>query len=131
MKGKIGKKYLPIGTVVMLKGGSKRVMITGFCVSTENQKNKVWDYSGCMYPEGIISHAQILLFDHEQIVEVFHMGLVDDEETTFKQRLEQILDNKATNKSSKGTTKKAPSKAAKKNTKKTTSKTAKKSVKKK
>ena len=27
----IGEKYLPIGTVVMLKGGTKRVMISGFC----------------------------------------------------------------------------------------------------
>ena len=36
-------KYLPIGTVVMLKGGTKRVMITGFCVMQESDKEKVWD----------------------------------------------------------------------------------------
>ena len=30
-----GKKYLPIGTVVMIKCGSKRVMITGFCPIAE------------------------------------------------------------------------------------------------
>ena len=34
-------KYLPIGTVVMLKGGTKRVMITGFCSIEENTKEKV------------------------------------------------------------------------------------------
>ncbi|HIR49231.1 MAG TPA: DUF4176 domain-containing protein, partial [Candidatus Faecimonas gallistercoris] len=27
------EKYLPIGTVVMLKGGKKRAMIIGFCCS--------------------------------------------------------------------------------------------------
>jgi hypothetical protein len=32
------EKYLPIGTVVLLKGGKKRAMITGFCsVAQENQ----------------------------------------------------------------------------------------------
>ena len=37
MKKKIPNKYLPIGTVVMLKGGTKRVMIAGFC-TIQNQK---------------------------------------------------------------------------------------------
>ena len=27
----VGEKFLPLGTVVMLKGASKRLMITGFC----------------------------------------------------------------------------------------------------
>lgn len=41
----IGEKYLPIGTVVMLKGGTKRVMISGFCaIDGENVKN-MYDYS--------------------------------------------------------------------------------------
>ena len=32
------KKYLPIGTVVMLKGGKKRAMITGFCAVAGEDK---------------------------------------------------------------------------------------------
>ena len=65
---KIGKKFLPIGTVVMLKGGTKRVMITGFCSIEGNNMNKMWDYSGCMYPEGFLSSKQTCLFNHEQIL---------------------------------------------------------------
>ena len=34
-------KYLPIGTVVMLKGGKKRVMITGFCSMPNEENNKI------------------------------------------------------------------------------------------
>ena len=45
------EKFLPIGTVVMLKGGKKRVMVTGFCVSPDEDKNKVYDYSGYKHPE--------------------------------------------------------------------------------
>ena len=46
------KKLLPIGTVVYLKDGKKPLMIIGFCAMSDS---KVFDYSGCLYPEGVIS----------------------------------------------------------------------------
>lgn len=90
--GKIEEKYLPIGTVVMLKGGAKRVMISGFCAIEEQntEKNKMWDYSGCLYPEGFLSSNQTCLFDHEQIEKVYHYGLIDEEEK-FKAQLNELL----------------------------------------
>ena len=75
----IPDKYLPIGTIVMLKGGKKRVMICGFLSINQDTPEKVYDYSGCLYPEGVISTNQTLLF-----------GLIDDEEKNFKQKLVQI-----------------------------------------
>lgn len=88
---KIGEKYLPIGTVVMLKGGTKRVMIIGFCAVTKTNVDKLYDYSGCLYPEGLLSSEQVALFDHEQIEEVYHMGLAnDEEEQAFKEKLRSI-----------------------------------------
>ena len=94
MKKKIPNKYLPIGTVVMLKGGTKRLMITGFCVVQENNKEKIWDYSGCLYPEGFINSNQICLFDHEQIDKIYHIGLSnDDEEREFKAKLNDMVNN--------------------------------------
>ena len=87
----IGEKFLPIGTVVMLKGGTKRAMITGFCSIAQEQPDKMFDYSGCIYPEGYISSNQVCLFDHSQIEKVYHMGLVDEEETEFKTKLNKIL----------------------------------------
>lgn len=90
---KIGEKYLPIGTVVMLKGGKKRVMITGFCAVEGDDKVKMWDYSGCIYPEGFLSSKQTFLFNHEQIQEVYHMGLADDdEEKEFKEKLKKLIE---------------------------------------
>ena len=89
---KIGKKFLPIGTVVMLKGGTKRVMITGFCSIEGNNMNKMWDYSGCMYPEGFLSSKQTCLFNHEQIEKIYDLGLADDEEEKeFKKSLEELV----------------------------------------
>ncbi len=89
---KIQEKYLPIGTVAMLKGGSKRVMITGFCAIDQEKQGKVWDYSGCMYPEGFLSSTQTCLFDHEQIEEIYHLGLVDEEEKEFKETLKRLVE---------------------------------------
>jgi len=85
------EKYLPIGTVVMLKGGKKRAMITGFCSISGEDKSKVFDYSGCLYPEGFISSNQTLLFNHEQIEKIFHLGLADEEEAQFKQKLNEMM----------------------------------------
>lgn len=83
-------KYLPIGTVVMLKGGTKRVMITGFCVMQESDKEKVWDYSACLYPEGMLSSTQNCLFNHDQIEKVYYLGLIDEEEEEFKKKLKEL-----------------------------------------
>lgn len=95
------EKYLPIGTVVMLKGGTKRIMITGFCSIEENTKEKMWDYSGCLYPEGFLESNQTFLFDHNQIEKIYYLGLIDEEEEEFKKQLKMAVEtieaNKKTN----------------------------------
>ncbi len=91
---KIGEKFLPIGTVVMLKGGTKRLMITGFCAMTEGNTEKMWDYSGCIYPEGTLTSKQTCLFDHSQIEKIYYLGLSEDkEEKEFKQKLKEVIEN--------------------------------------
>lgn len=89
-------KYLPVGTVVALKDGAKNIMITGFCVLS-NEENKYYDYSACFYPEGIVSSDINLLFNHSQIEKVLYMGFVDDSEIKFKQRLNEIVSEKTKN----------------------------------
>lgn len=84
-------KFLPIGTVVMLKEGKKRVMITGFLsMAGEENNQKVYDYSGCIYPEGFLSSNQVCLFNHEQIDTVYFKGFIDEEEISFKNKLNEI-----------------------------------------
>ena len=88
------QKYLPIGTVVMLKGGKKRLMITGFCVIANENNQKVYDYCGCVFPEGVIKPDRSFLFDHSQIEKIYHLGLNDDEEKDFKNKLNELLTDK-------------------------------------
>lgn len=89
----IEEKFLPLGTVVLLKGGSKRVMITGFCATNMEGNSKIFDYSGCLFPEGFLSSDQTCLFNHEQIEKIYHYGLVDEEEEQFKEQLKELLEN--------------------------------------
>ena len=87
------KEFLPIGSVVLLKGGTKRVMVTGFCSVDNNEKEKMYDYTGCLYPEGIINSNEICLFDNNQIDQVFFKGFIDEEEIKFKDELDKTLSN--------------------------------------
>lgn len=54
------KELLPIGSVVMLKGGNKRVMICGR-IQTHVETGKTYDYCACYYPEGIINPRELFL----------------------------------------------------------------------
>lgn len=91
MKKEIGEKYLPIGTVVLLEGGTKRIMITGYCAIADSEQEKVWDYSGCLFPEGFLNSKRTCLFDHKQIKKVCYLGLIDDEEKKFQIQLKELV----------------------------------------
>ena len=76
------EKYLPIGSVVLLTGGTKRVMIYGRRQIQEGTQTE-WDYIACLYPEGNINREYTFLFNHDQIKKVYHVGYQDDEEFNF------------------------------------------------
>lgn len=98
MEEKKYDKFLPLGSIVLLKGATKRLMITGFCVTPNDNKNVIYDYSGCLYPEGIISTDQVALFNHDQIDKIYMVGYSDEEEKEFKTKLVSTLnDNQGIN----------------------------------
>ena len=85
------EKFLPIGTVVLLKNATKKVMITGFYVKVDG-KDQVFDYTGCIYPEGVITSTQNCVFNHNQIDKIYHLGMVDEEEKKFKEVLKKAIE---------------------------------------
>jgi len=84
------EKYLPIGTVVLLKGGTSKAMITGYCAVTDAKKGKIFDYRGCAFPDGILESRGVALFDHDQIKEICHMGYKNEESIKFLNTLKEI-----------------------------------------
>ncbi len=79
------EKYLPLGSVVLLKEGNKRLMIYGR-KQKDMEREAVWDYIGCLFPEGNLDSSQAYLFNHEQIERVFFLGLQDKEELEFAEQ---------------------------------------------
>lgn len=85
------KIFLPIGSIVMLKDASKKMMITGYLASVDGET--VFDYSGCLFPEGILSSKQMCLFNHDQIGKLYFTGYENDEQKNFKDNLNKVVNN--------------------------------------
>lgn len=83
------KHFLPVGSVVMLKGGNKRVLITGRVVAP-NTTNEIFDYSGCPFPEGVTSIEQFYCFNRDQIERIYFIGFQDPEELRLQEYLSQL-----------------------------------------
>ena len=88
------EKFLPIGTVVLLKEGTKRLMITGYCMAAPESSNTIFDYAGCLFPEGFILDQKVALFNHDEIDKIDHLGLEDEEQREFIDKLKDIIKEK-------------------------------------
>ena len=83
---------LSIGTVVLLEGAEKRLMIIGYYPTvTLDDKEITYDYTGCLFPEGVIDSEETLVFNSDQISKVFYHGLVDNEQKDFVTRLNAVI----------------------------------------
>ena len=81
------KEFIPNGSVVLLKEGTKRLMVVGWYPVTEDGEK--YDYMGCFYPEGFIDMDHIFLFNHEDIDKIDFIGFVDAE---FQLLAQQVVD---------------------------------------
>lgn len=76
------EKYLPIGSVVILKDNPRTLMITTYLVfpTSKDAEPKMYDYGACYFPEGIIESNHAIAFNHSSIKEVVHLGLENEEQ---------------------------------------------------
>ena len=86
------KEFLPIGTVVVLKGGARRkaMIITRALATTITKEITFFDYGGCFYPIGLVGD-QILYFNEEDIEEVAFKGYVDEDELKQQEEINKWL----------------------------------------
>lgn len=83
---------LPIGSVVLVGNSKKKIMIVGVCQKGGRDEVKVWDYAGVIFPEGYLDQNKMLLFNHDQIAQVFMLGYQDAEQLAFKAKAEKALE---------------------------------------
>lgn len=74
-------KFLPLGSVVLLKGGTQKLVIVARGLTLKNnEKLFFFEYGGVLYPDGLIND-QLAYFNHDNISKVIFEGFsdVDDE----------------------------------------------------
>lgn len=83
------KNYLPVGSIVLLKNGQKKIMIYGRRQRRVTDEHE-YDYIACLYPEGNINEDYMYLFNHEDIETVVYRGYSDAEEEAFVAKLNEV-----------------------------------------
>ena len=84
------KELLPIGSIVLLEEGEKRLMISGIMQSDASGNGEEYDYVGVLYPEGHIGDQFQYLFNHKDISEIIFRGFEDDERVEFLEKLSSL-----------------------------------------
>lgn len=83
--------YLPLGSVVILKGGIKKLLIVarGLTVNYGDEE-KFFDYGASDYPMGIIGD-QLAYFNHDAITKVVFEGFSDDDDKVVVDNINRFI----------------------------------------
>jgi len=85
---------LPIGSVVLLKGGKKKLMIYGI-KQTQLETGAEYDYVAVMYPEGCLGEEGNFLFNHDDIDTVYFIGMNDGERQVFLEKVNNFYSSES------------------------------------
>jgi hypothetical protein len=75
-------ELLPIGSVVLLKQANKKLMIYGL-KQEDKEAEKIYDYVGCLFPEGNIDENSNFLFNQTDIEKIYFVGYMNKEQEQF------------------------------------------------
>ncbi len=79
-------KYLPLGSIIVLKDSNKKLMITGYGMVSNNV---VYDYASCTYPSGYAVLDETNLFNHDDIDNVLFIGYRTLEQERYNEKIIQ------------------------------------------
>ena len=87
-------KFLPVGTIVSLKGQDEILMINDYCIRDNTDSNNCYDYSGCPYPTGMIDLDKIITFNQADIESVVYYGYFSKEFNELNKSLINFYNSK-------------------------------------
>ena len=61
------QELLALGSIVVLNGGYKKLMIIGR-MQLQGKEEKLWDYLGVLYPEGYLGDNYKFLFNNRSVL---------------------------------------------------------------
>ena len=82
------ENILTIGSVVKLKGTNNLAMIVGY---GQIVNEKIYDYIGVLYPQGVIDNKGFLHFNNDDIYNIEHYGFSNKKDVIYKESLVNIL----------------------------------------
>ncbi|MDO4543783.1 MAG: DUF4176 domain-containing protein [Clostridia bacterium] len=88
------KNLLPLGSVVLLKDGNKRLMIYGR-LQRSKETGETYDYISCLYPEGVVDSTKAVLFNQEDISRLYFVGFQDPEEFAYRAKVKEYFETQA------------------------------------
>ncbi len=89
------RRLLPIGSIVKLKNANKKVMIIVNNILSETDKTIAhYDYSGCLYPEGVFDTTYNFLFNDADVEKIYDYGLITDEDFRIRLLVQNFAEGK-------------------------------------
>lgn len=77
------RSFLPLGTIVVLRGAMKKLLIISRASKVEGD---FFDYGAIMYPEGMIG-STAAYFNQDDIFRIIHKGYSDEDEELVQEIL--------------------------------------------
>ncbi len=74
---------LPLGSVVKLTGVDPFIMVSGRIVCAQDEE-KIYDYVGVVYPQGVGGEDELIFFDREAIEDLMFIGYQDEYELMYR-----------------------------------------------
>ncbi|MFR7610589.1 MAG: DUF4176 domain-containing protein, partial [Christensenellaceae bacterium] len=87
------KDLLPIGSVVLLKDATKKLVIIGV-LQVNAEQNKMYDYLAVPYPEGYLGSDNNYLFNQGDINDIIFRGYTNPERDIFIEALNILYSKK-------------------------------------
>ena len=84
--------FLPLGSVVILKGGVQKLMIIGRGLNVkQGDDTYFFDYGGVLYPQGLTGD-EMAYFNHDGVARVIAYGYMDDDSAIVDENLNTYLE---------------------------------------
>lgn len=85
--------YLPLGSIVYLNDGMKKLMIVGRGLIVKNgEKPYFFDYGGVLFPEGL-QGDEMAYFQHDAVKKIVFQGFKDDDDEAAVDKINLFLEN--------------------------------------
>lgn len=83
------KKWLPLGTSVLLKNGTQPIMIVGRY--QQNKEGQIFDYSGVLNPQGFENAQSMYLFNESKIDKILFESQPTQYENEYVNQLNEFI----------------------------------------